>query len=127
MKDNEKLLDRHDEMLISRFLSTVGILPSRMGYTLIKDAVALFMYGVRKMSDIQAQLSETYKISCSAVERDIRSAIESACNSDSLCNINNILGINIIAPGEQMTAKYLISLISEYLYDPIVRKNLLKG
>ncbi len=126
MQPDEKLLSKTEDMLLSRFLSLVGIQPSRIGYSLIKDAVGLYLYGIKKMSTIQSQLSDSYKISRSAVERDIRSAIESAAMRDSLYNINSILGIDVLAKGEQISAKHLISLLAEYVNDPIVRKNLLK-
>ena len=126
MQADEKLLSKTEDMLLSRFLSLVGIQPSRIGYSLIKDAVGLYLYGVKKMSTIQEQLSDTYKISRSAVERDIRSAIESAAMRDNLYNINSILGIDVLTKGEQLSAKHFISLLAEYVNDPIVRKNLLK-
>ena len=126
MQTDEKLLSKTEDMLLSRFLSLVGIQPSRIGYSLIKDAVGLYLYGVKKMSTIQSQLSDTYKISRSAVERDIRSAIESAAMRDNLYNINSILGIDVLTKGEQISAKHFISLLAEYVNDPIVRKNLLK-
>ncbi len=124
--EHEKLLSANEEMFISRFLSIVGIQSSRMGYKLLKDAIGLYTYGVRKMSSIHSQLSETYKISRSAVERDMRSAIEAAAVNDTLYRINAILGIEIISKGEPVSTKHFISLLSEYLNDPIARRNVLK-
>ena len=126
MRTKDSLLELGEDMLLSRILSLVGIPPSRMGYALIKDSVGLYLYGVKKMTSIQAQLSESYNISRSAVERDIRSAIESALLHENLYNMNEIVGITVIPHGEPISAKHLISLLAEYIHDPLVKKCLLK-
>ncbi len=119
------LLDETSDLILSRLFVAIGIVPSRIGFTLLKDAVAVYCLGEKRLRTIQSTLASRHGISVSAVERDIRAIIETAAYRNQLYKLNSLLGVDMLNKGEPIPAKEFIALVSECLFDPRFRKKLL--
>ncbi len=117
-KNNERL-----KLYCTHFMLRTGTSPSLKGFQLIRDAVALYYNGMRKMDDIQVALSKQYKISKSAVERNIRFILNGIYNRGAQFHLNNLIGYNLFLSSEPITAKQFLAMICEtYEVDSIYNK-----
>ncbi len=123
----ESLWDAETDVILSRFFVHIGITPSRIGFALLKDAVALYSQGEHKMSAINRTLSERYGISVAAAERDTRAVIETAANRNELCKLNEIIGLPFVKHGAPIPSKEFIALVNECLRYPTFRSKLLEN
>lgn len=116
-----------NDLILSRFFVAIGITPSRMGFNLLKSSVFLYLDGKRTMREINGTLSNQTGKTKEAIERAVRSVIETSAERNTLFNINAIVGFDIVEKGSPIPAKEFIALVSECMLDPLFRQKMLSN
>ena len=102
------------EKRIESWLIQIGIMPNLTGFTYIKESVELCcgcFYGRRKTTQIYDVIAKRYGKSSSAVESNIRHAIQVASNSNKIIRLNNVVGQTVISGLDKPSAGQLIALL----------------
>ncbi len=108
----------------TRIMLHIGISPSRAGFKLIRDAMWLYLQGYTKMKDINQALAKRHAISPSAVERDMRTALNAITDSNAYERLNRIYGIEVFTKADPISTKRFIATLCEGLYDDTVLRHL---
>ena len=108
---------------LSRLFLYLGFQPSRIGFDMLKSAVLLYRDGHRKLNDLFDSLAIKYDKSCYAIERNLRSMLDSAYLSGELYNINLLLGLPYLSKTQSLSTKEFLAIVSEYLDDPRLSTN----
>lgn len=106
MNDNIKKLEG--------WLIQIGIMPNLMGFTYIRDSVELcceYMRDMYKTTQLYKLLAKMHGKSISAIERNIRHAIQVASNSNKLIRLNNVVGQTVVSGMDKPSAGQLIALL----------------
>ena len=115
-------VDKSDELLISRFLTVVGISPARNGFRLLKEAIIIYSKGILKMSKVNEIIGIRNGITALAVERNIRGALNVAMDRNCLSRMNDIFSTHLLDASDRMTAKEFIATSAMYLLSDIANK-----
>ena len=118
-------LNTNLDFLLSRLFLLLGLQPSRIGFSLLKKAVVLYLDGMYRMHDIHLELKALYGNSIESSERNMRALIESACYHGDIVKINDVVGFTLFAENQALSTKEFIATICEYIVDPHVQAKLL--
>lgn len=110
---NEKILND-----LRSFLASTGIYSNNLGYSFIIDA---FVYAFNDRKSLNKLTSDLYPAigkmrgkSGKSVERDIRSVIESSCNSGKFYSVANSIGGNFEPNEKPSNGEYLAFLVDVF-------------
>lgn len=128
---NEKSsLPRYDakrDELIVRYLRMVSIPPHLMGYRYLKRAIEYFVecYGNRTYitKDIYPMVANDFSTTWKCVDRDIRTAIESAWIDGNMEGQHKLFGYTVSSAKGRPTNKELIALITDQVVAGLSHRN----
>lgn len=111
---------------VSNLFMGIGIMPSLKGYSyLIRSAYFCFRsegkYSLTK--DIYPKTGEFFSTSPHSVERNMRSAVEKACNSGAMLRLDAYMENTVVPKDGYITTGQLLAYTREYLLKKLVYQN----
>ena len=79
------------------------------------------------MSEVCAEVARLNDVTPCSVERNMRSALNTAQDRGTLDRLNDVLGVSYVSEDFRVCSKEFVSIIAEYMSDEYFRNTVLRG
>ncbi len=110
LRDQHKFSDEASELVMQ-----CGIAPCLLGFSYIAQAVVIYAFGERKLTNIYRQLAVDNSVKVKSVMRDISYAIDQTKNIHN--NLSGLVGIHI--PQSEIRSGLVIAHLGLILYKSV--------